>query len=223
MKNILVIEDELSVQEIILDILDAEDFSAIGAENGRRGIELAKEHIPDLIICDIMMPEMDGYEVLTHLRQDPLTATIPFIFLTAKADKADVRQGMNLGADDYLTKPFARSELIGAIASRLEKHAAIAQPYITQLKQAEEKIDYLQNQIQLIQINNSPVWRKVEGLSVPAAVFCPAPDRPQDTYIDENTSGTFLAKDVNPSDLTPVTFSTLMRFRNIWARLLSQK
>lgn len=117
-KKILIIEDEQAVREVVLDILGAEDFLAIGAENGRVGVQLAQEHQPDLIICDIMMPELNGYDVLGALQQEPATAVIPFIFLSAKSDKPDIRQGIELGADNYLTKPFTRSELLGAIAAR---------------------------------------------------------------------------------------------------------
>jgi CheY-like chemotaxis protein len=129
MKKILVIEDEPSVRANILEILELEDYHGIGAENGLIGVLWALEHIPDLIICDVMMPELDGYGVLTTLRQDPLTATIPFILLTAKADKADFRQGMELGADDYLTKPFTSDELLNSIATRFEKQVAVMQQY----------------------------------------------------------------------------------------------
>ncbi|QIR40681.1 EAL domain-containing response regulator [Tolypothrix sp. PCC 7910] len=125
MTKILVIEDEELVRENLLDLLDAEDFDTIAAANGKIGINLAFAEIPDLILCDMMMPEVDGYGVLTTLRQDPLTATIPFIFLTAKSAKADFRQGMDMGADDYLTKPFTRAELLSAIVNRLEKQAAL--------------------------------------------------------------------------------------------------
>lgn len=127
MTKILVIEDEQSVRENILDLLEAEGFEAIGAKNGHIGVTWAWEHKPDLIICDVMMPELDGYEVLNLLRQEPNTSTMPFIFLTAKADKTSLRQGMEMGADDYLTKPFTKPELLGAIAARLKKQAAIAQ------------------------------------------------------------------------------------------------
>lgn len=127
MTKILVVEDEQAVRENILELLEAEGFETIGAENGHVGITWAWEHKPDLIICDVMMPELNGYEMLSLLRQEPATALMPLIFLTAKADKADLRQGMQLGADDYLTKPFTRSELMGAIAARLNKQAAIAQ------------------------------------------------------------------------------------------------
>jgi CheY-like chemotaxis protein/anti-sigma regulatory factor (Ser/Thr protein kinase) len=127
MNKILVIEDEHLVRENLLERLEAENFKTISAENGLDGVLLAQEHRPDLIICDVMMPELDGYGVLSVLRGDPVTATIPFIFLTAQADKDDVRQGMELGADDYLTKPFTKTELLRAIAVRLEKQVAVAQ------------------------------------------------------------------------------------------------
>lgn len=143
MKKILVIEDEDFVRENILDLLDAEGFEAIGAENGQIGLNLAKEMIPDLILCDVMMPGLDGYGVLTAIRQDALMASIPFIFLTAKAAKADFRQGMELGADDYITKPFTRAELLGAIASRLKKQAALETLYHTELQQAKAELNYL--------------------------------------------------------------------------------
>ncbi len=128
MTKVLVIEDEFSVRENIKQILEFENFHAVVATNGREGIALAKKEIPDLIICDIMMPEMDGYEVLKELRNDNTTASLPFIFLTAKSEKTDVRYGMELGADDYLQKPFTTEELLNAIKIRLERQAeAIAQ------------------------------------------------------------------------------------------------
>lgn len=147
MKKILVIEDEPSVRANILEILELEDYHGIGAENGLIGVLWALEHIPDLIICDVMMPELDGYGVLTTLRQDPLTATIPFIFLTAKADKTDFRQGMELGADDYLTKPFTSEELLNSIATRFEKQVAVMQQYNIE----REGVAGLQQKMQEIQ------------------------------------------------------------------------
>ena len=125
MIKILVIEDEEAVRENLIDLLEAEDFEIVAAANGRIGINLALSEVPDLILCDMMMPEIDGYGVLSALRQDPLTATIPFIFLTAKSAKADFRQGMDMGADDYLTKPFTRAELLSAIMNRLERQATL--------------------------------------------------------------------------------------------------
>jgi EAL domain-containing protein (putative c-di-GMP-specific phosphodiesterase class I)/CheY-like chemotaxis protein len=128
MTKILVIEDEESVRENILDLLEAEDFDTIAAANGRLGLQLALSELPDLILCDLMLPELDGYGILTALREQPVTATIPFIFLTARSARADFRLGMNLGADDYLTKPFTRTELLSAIASRLAKQLAFSKP-----------------------------------------------------------------------------------------------
>jgi diguanylate cyclase len=144
MNKILVIEDEKHVRENILDLLEIENFEVIAAENGRIGLQLAQEQIPDLILCDVMMPELDGYDVLKSLRQNMVTAKIPLIFLTARATKADFRQGMELGADDYLTKPFTREELLGAIVTRLTKQATLTQSYTLALQCAAEKLhDYL--------------------------------------------------------------------------------
>lgn len=150
MKKILVIEDEPPVRANILELLEAEEFEAVGAENGFIGALWAQEHLPDLIICDVMMPEVDGYEVLSALRQVPTTATIPFIFLTAMADKADIRQGMDLGADDYLTKPFTRAELLGAVASRFSKQEVIMQQFQTERDRAltlQQKVQELQQSV----------------------------------------------------------------------------
>ena len=143
MKKILVIEDEEFVRENIEELLDAEGFDVISAENGRIGVDLAKVMIPDLILCDVMMPELDGYNVLTALRQDSVTAAVPFIFLTAKSAKTDFRQGMELGANDYITKPFTRAELLGAIASRIKYDDKVREHYNIELQQAKEQLNYL--------------------------------------------------------------------------------
>jgi CheY-like chemotaxis protein len=103
MVKILVIEDDPTVQTLILKLLTAEGFDVVSASNGSEGVRLAQQYSPDLIISDIMMPGCDGYQVLEQLHQDPETARIPFIFLSAKSDRTDLRQGMELGADDYLT------------------------------------------------------------------------------------------------------------------------
>ncbi|MDF5718445.1 MAG: response regulator [Rhizonema sp. NSF051] len=124
-KKILVIEDDTITRNLFLEGLEAEGFSSIGAENGTVGIQQAQEHIPDLVICDIGMPDMDGYGVLSVLRQDPVTAIIPFIFLTGSGSMADLRRGMDLGADDYLTKPSTVENLLRAIAARLEKQSTL--------------------------------------------------------------------------------------------------
>ena len=125
--KILVIEDELEIRANLLDLLDMEGYVAIGADNGITGLIGALEHHPDIILCDVMMPELDGHEVLAALRQEPETALTPFIFLTALADKGDIRQGMKLGADDYITKPFVCGEVIDAINIRLQKQTALAE------------------------------------------------------------------------------------------------
>ena len=140
MTTILIIEDTASLQEEILQMLDLMNFRGLAANNGVAGVQLAQQHLPDIILCDIMMPEMDGYDVLQTLRRNPETARIPFIFLTARADRADIRRGMNLGADDYLTKPFTSDDLGEAIAARLCKQAAITTPYVSEMKRAAEQL-----------------------------------------------------------------------------------
>lgn len=121
MSIILVIEDEEPVRENILEILENEGFDAIAAENGSIGLYLAQEKIPDLILCDVLMPELDGYGVLNALRSASKTATIPFLFLSAKTAPIDLQQGMYLGANAYLRKPFTLDELLIAIAINIEK------------------------------------------------------------------------------------------------------
>lgn len=142
MTRILVIEDEQPIRDTLQDILELEGFEVLGAENGRGGIQLAKKFIPDLIICDVMMPEVDGYGVLKALHQDAETATIPFIFLTAKADRSSLRLGMNLGADDYLTKPFTPQELLEVLTSRLSRKAALIRPLAHQISDLTAKLNY---------------------------------------------------------------------------------
>ena len=137
MKTILVIEDEQTVRESILDLLEAEGFHGIGGENGNVGVQLAREHHPDLILCDVMMPDLDGFSVLSQLRTSPDTAGIPFIFLSACSTKADQRQGMDLGADDYLTKPCTATDLLGAVSGRLAKYAALAERYMQKVEPAK--------------------------------------------------------------------------------------
>jgi DNA-binding NarL/FixJ family response regulator len=123
-KRILVIEDQPVMRRNIQTILEMEGFAVVTAENGSEGVEKATATPPDLILCDVMMPELDGYGVLAALREKPSTVTIPFIFLTAKGEKTDQRTGMNLGADDYLAKPVSRDELVAAIHARFERKRA---------------------------------------------------------------------------------------------------
>lgn len=122
MTKILIIEDNKDVRENTADLLELAKYEVSTAENGKIGVKLARKIKPDVIICDIMMPELDGFDVLKSLGKHHKTARIPFIFLTAKTEKSDMRKGMNLGADDYLTKPFSEQELLEAIESRLKKY-----------------------------------------------------------------------------------------------------
>jgi DNA-binding NarL/FixJ family response regulator len=128
MEKILVIEDEPEMRRNLLTILKLEKFSAVGAENGKAGLELLGRETPALILCDVMMPVLDGYAVLAAVRARPETAALPFIFLTAKGEKPDVRAGMNLGADDYLTKPVAKDDLLSAIRARLKRKTQVTVP-----------------------------------------------------------------------------------------------
>ncbi len=121
MKKALIIEDSDDIRESTAEILDLAGYTTFTAKNGKIGVDLAIKHMPDIILCDIMMPELDGYGVLYLLQKNPQTAGIPFIFMTAKAERSDMRKGMEMGADDYLTKPFDDMELFNAIESRLKK------------------------------------------------------------------------------------------------------
>ncbi|WP_178985543.1 response regulator [Winogradskyella helgolandensis] len=129
MKKILLIEDNKDVRENTAEILELENYDVSTAENGKIGVEKALEIMPDLIICDIMMPVLDGYGVFERLSNNLKTASIPFVFLTAKSEKADLRKGMNLGADDYLTKPFEETELLDAIECRIRKNTFLKKEY----------------------------------------------------------------------------------------------
>ncbi|PWK80148.1 CRP-like cAMP-binding protein [Mucilaginibacter oryzae] len=120
-KKVLIIEDNNDIRENVSEILGLAGYEVYEAANGKGGVDLATTHLPDIILCDIMMPELDGYGVLHILHKNPETAAIPFIFLTAKAERLDLRKGMEMGADDYLTKPFDDLDLLNAIESRLKK------------------------------------------------------------------------------------------------------
>lgn len=121
MTTILLIEDQAPLRENLREMLSLDGFCVLAAENGRAGLELAAREHPDLILCDIMMPGMDGHAVLQRLRATAATKAVPFIFLTAKGTAPDVREGMNLGADDYLPKPVSRNDLLKAVRMRLER------------------------------------------------------------------------------------------------------
>ncbi len=142
MKKILIIEDEQFIRENIVEILESSDYKVFSAPNGVIGVELAQQQLPDLILCDVMMPDLDGHGVLEMIRSSPATAALPFIFLTARANPNDLRVGMNLGADDYLTKPFRVPDLLNAVQSRLKK-------YEQEKIQADTRLEELRNSISL--------------------------------------------------------------------------
>ncbi len=141
MKTILIIEDDTVLRETTAEILELENYKVVTAANGKRGAELAKILMPDLVVCDIMMPELDGYDVLKILSEDEKTKRIPFIFMSAKTEIKDVRKGMDLGADDYLTKPVNDELLISAIESRLAK-SALLQEEETNIETSNEASEF---------------------------------------------------------------------------------
>jgi len=137
-KTILLIEDNMEMSENIASILELEHYHVLTAANGKIGVTMAQQHYPDLILCDIMMPELDGYGVFHVLRKDDKTGSIPFVFLTAKADKSEIRTGMNLGADDYITKPFEGSDLLKVIEVRLTKNEKLKNIYRNDLNEVSD-------------------------------------------------------------------------------------
>jgi two-component system, sensor histidine kinase and response regulator len=131
MNTVLTIDDNDSIRRNVQDILSVEGFEVLTADNGSDGIAMANSHLPDLVLCDITMPGIDGYEVLRRLREEESTTTIPFVFLTALDTRDDIRKGMGIGGDDYLTKPFTVEELLTAVKSRLDRSAEYAAPFQT--------------------------------------------------------------------------------------------
>lgn len=127
MKKIVLIEDSADVRETTKEILELANYDVFVADNGKNGVKLIKKEKPDLVLCDIMMPDLDGYGVLRILLGNPETQNIPFIYLTSKTEKVDIRKGMNMGADDYLTKPFEETELLEAIEIRIQRNERFKQ------------------------------------------------------------------------------------------------
>ena len=142
MKRILLIEDDTTLRETTAEILELENYEVVTAANGKKGVELARLVQPNLIICDIMMPELDGYQVLNKLSANETTKRIPFIFMSAKTELSEVRKGMDLGADDYLTKPVSEELLISAIESRLAKAALLNENEDKKVNENKEKNNY---------------------------------------------------------------------------------
>lgn len=139
MTDILLIEDDSLNRHLFQEFLESKGFGIISAEDGFSGIQQARQHLPDLILCDIIMPDLDGYGVLNQLRQDPTTSMIPLIFLTAKKARVEYRQAMELGADDYLTKPLTPEELLGAISARLQRKTLLERCYSARCVQVLEE------------------------------------------------------------------------------------
>src|SRR5688572_19808203 len=168
MKKILLIEDNLEVRENTEEILSLANYAVITAPNGKIGVELAQHEKPDLIICDIMMPELDGYGVLHILSKKEETARIPFIFLTAKSEKSDIRKGMSLGADDYLTKPFDDNDLLNAIEVRLRTYAIQQHQYEVS---AEGMDNFIKDAGHALNISDLGKDKKVKAVKKKTLIF----------------------------------------------------
>lgn len=168
MKKILLIEDNPDVRENTAEILSLANYDVHTAENGKVGVELATKEKPDLIICDIMMPELDGYGVLHILSKKPETASIPFIFLTAKTEKADIRKGMTLGADDYLTKPFDDTDLLNAVEARLNKISLLKKQYAADASGLDQFIEDAQR---VLNLNDLAKDRKVKTYKKKTGIY----------------------------------------------------
>ena len=155
MKTVLIIEDNEDVRENTAAILELSGYTVVTAENGKIGVEVAKKTLPDIIVCDIMMPVLDGYGVLEALNENTVTAAIPFIFLTAMTEKVEMRKGMNLGADDYLTKPFSEKELLEAIESRLKRTNFFKKEFPRTVEGVTDFIDHAATFLDLAHLSNN--------------------------------------------------------------------
>ena len=182
MKKILLIEDNKEMRENTAEILELANYDVVTAENGKIGVDLATKINPDLIVCDIMMPELDGYGVLYLLAKNPATSGIPFIFLTAKTEKTDLRKGMSMGADDYLTKPFEEMELLSAIEVRLKKSDAFRKEFA---KNVEGLSEFLNQAKGLEELNKLSLDRKMHQYRKKEMVYMEG---------DEPTSLVFISK-----------------------------
>ena len=168
MNKVLIIEDEKNIRETIKEILELNDYEIATAENGLIGIAKALQFKPDLIVCDVMMPEMDGFETLKNIRAINEISNTPFVFLTAKTETRDFREGMNSGADDFLNKPFNTQELLEVIQLRITKSNQAKELFIQEINNLKEEVENLQNSINKLSFNNSHVLRapllKILGL-----------------------------------------------------------
>jgi YesN/AraC family two-component response regulator len=177
LRKILVIEEQRQIRDLFIEGLKAKGFVPISAENGREGVQQARQHLPDLITCGIMIPDIDGYDVLTILRRSPATAVIPFIFVTAKDDRTNIRKAMELGADDYLTKPCTVEELTRAINAQFQKQNTLQRWYAARSK----PVSRIQppSQIQLPPSSEHSSVDRVSPIPAPESIF------PSDSHLSE--------------------------------------
>ena len=168
LKHILVIEDNWEVREILEEVLDLSGYKVTTAEDGSIGVKMAIETPPDLILCDIMMPKLDGYGVLNILSKKPATSKIPFVFLTAKNEKEDFRRGMNLGADDYITKPFYKDELLQVIETRIKKSTQLNNSFDGTAQGLKRFIDEAKGYEALQKLSKA---RKIKTLKAKEVIF----------------------------------------------------
>lgn len=169
MSRVLVIEDDPEILENIKEILELQSYEALTISSSLAGLQLAKAALPNLVICDVVMPDLDGYGVLNELRQQTETASIPFIFLTGRAERADIRHGMELGADDYLTKPFTEEELLGAVQSCLNKYDRLVKQYEAQAEETQSIEKQLQTCQELTEMNGVLLQKLSQGLRHPVS------------------------------------------------------
>jgi len=165
MRTILIIEDDISVRNMVRDFLELEKITTITAENGQAGLELANKYLPDLIISDIMMPQLDGLGLKKELGKNPVTALIPFIFLTSKSEREDIRLGMEIGADDYLFKPVKLEELIKSINVQFEKRKSMIDEY-TRNEKKENKQEFNYNEYIMVKDKGNPKFIRVNRVKL---------------------------------------------------------
>ena len=168
MSKILIIEDDKNIRDTIMEILELNEYQTAIAENGLIGIAKALQFKPDLIVCDVMMPEMDGFETLKNIRAINEISNTPFVFLTAKTETRDFREGMNSGADDFLNKPFNTQELLKVIQLRIAKSNQAKELFVKEINNLKKEVELLQSSINKLSFNNSHVLRapllKILGL-----------------------------------------------------------
>ena len=164
MKKILIIEDEYALRSTLRELLEANNYKVFLAEDGLEGVQLAKEINPELIICDVMMPRLNGHGVLEELKKDSVLSSIPFIFLTAKAEMSDFRTGMEIGADDYLTKPFRAATVLKAIETRLQKFESLKQQKPNADEESDKKEVLTENDRLFVNSKNKPQFIKVSDI-----------------------------------------------------------